>query len=255
MRIASTAAIAFQLAFALTLKNENALCHGFALNTPSTPRTTTIPQQAHARRTHTYEQDSATIFSQMDKDGNGKIDAKELRDYLVEKGPYTDAVVRSIFERLDVNRDGHLVLEELEDGMKQHQLLRATTTADPQTKFPIKPKKQQAKRNNNKKVKTQKLRDQAKQFFEMLDVNHNGYISLTELKEHFMVRRMQQVAQSSGLLFEKGRKQHTVSVQHSEAAIQQLFQTMDVNHDGRITLQDLGEAFVKYPSVRHAFQV
>ena len=178
-----------------------------------------------------------------------------------EKGPYTDAVAKSIFERLDVNKDGHLVLEELDQGMKQHQLLRATTTADPQTKFPIKPKtqskSQQQKRNHKKSRQQQskKIRDQAKLFFDQLDVHRNGYISLTELKEHFMVQRMQQVAQSSGLLVEKGRKQHTVSWQHSEAAIQKLFQDIDVNHDGRITLQDLREALVKYPSVQHAFQV
>lgn len=252
----ATIAIAFQLALSVTVKQE---CSAFTASTLASPHSSAL--HMGPRRTHTYGFDSAAVFSQIDKDGNGKIDAQELRDYLVERGPYTEAVAKSIFERLDANHDGDLSLEELDQGMKKHNLFRAVVTPEPKTahpatKFAVKPKP------NNKKLKKaqqiQHYKEQAQRFFEKMDVNKDGYISLAELKEHFLVKRMQVIAQSSGL-FQKEKSSQPKSSQfvawhHSEAAIQKLFNVLDVNDDGMISLQEWREAFVKYPSVRHAFQ-
>ena len=107
-----------------------------------------------------------------------------------------------------------------------------------------------------------KMEKKAQLLFQTIDADRDGSISLAELKEHFLVRRMQAVAQSSGLLASlksqpttANMKDSVVPWHQSEAAVQTLFQTLDVNADGRITSQDLREAFVRYPSVRHAFQV
>ena len=259
---------------------------------------------AHARRAHTLTATTTTttrprprnnaaqsVFAKIDKDGNGKIDREELQAYLTSEGmPYTKAVAQSIFDRLDANQDGHLVLEELATGMQEHQLFRAITSSkeqskpsksqqlpkkikvvqNPQTAFALKQQQQQRKSQNNKKASMkqwrQRVEQKANRFFQVIDADRDGIISLTELKEHFLVRRMQAVAQSNGLLASlKSSSQRSkaavpenanvVPWHHSETAIQTLFQTLDVNADGRITSQDLREAFVRYPSVRHAFQV
>lgn len=255
------------------------LCQGFSPVGPTTTTTTSTTASAlhaHARRTHTYAIRSAlkssnsprTVFDEMDKDGNGKVDAQELTDYLKEAGPYTDAVSRSIFERLDVNRDGHLELEELAQGMKHHKMFLADVRKD--TKIPIKAKTHNNHKKPNNKKNTKRRRsysDLAQKFFDTLDANRDGSISMQELKEHFLAQRMQVVAQSSGLLESlkggkkssnnKANKANNASAEKawhsSEAAVQKLFQAIDVNDDGRISIQELREAFETNPSVRHAF--
>ena len=237
---------------------------------------------AHARRSHTVvnsknnnSQKSTvqSVFAKIDKDGNGKIDRRELQDYLTSAGPYTKAVAQSIFDRLDENQDGHLVPSELAIGMQEHQLFRAITQKkksvvqnNPEKTFALKQKQQQdnQQRRNKKSSMKQwrnKMEEKAQRVFQAMDADRDGSISLTELKEHFLVRRMQAVAQSNGLLASlksspsAEAKDSVVPWHHSETAVKTLFQTLDVNADGRITSQDLREAFVRYPSVRHAFQV
>lgn len=239
---------------------------------------------AHARRSHTVtsqtkneENTVQSVFAKIDKDGNGKIDRRELQDYLTSEGPYTKAVAQSIFDRLDENRDGHLVPSELATGMLEHQLFRAITQKkntfvqhNPQETFALKqqqrhhqPNKQQRKKKKTSmKQWRNKMEQKAQLLFQAMDADRDGSISLAELKEHFLVRRMQAVAESNGLLASlKSQPSHTkasdsvVPWHHSETAVQKLFQTLDVNADGRISSKDLREAFVRYPSVRHAFQV
>lgn len=237
---------------------------------------------AHARRSHTVisknnsNQKSTvqSVFAKIDKDGNGKIDRRELQDYLTSEGPYTKAVAQSIFDRLDENQDGHLAPSELAIGMQEHQLFRAITQKkktlvqnNPETTFALKqqPRQQKNQQLRNKKSSMKqwrnKMEEKAQRVFQAMDADRDGIISLTELKEHFLVRRMQAVAQSNGLLASlkssptAESKDSVVPWHHSETAVKTLFQTLDVNADGRITSQDLREAFVRYPSVRHAFQV
>jgi len=277
---------------------------------------TTTARQAHARRSHTItpkmdqKQDATvavtskkstasprkkfqfqrkntseqvdvtaqTMFHAIDTDGNGKIDAHEMREYLVSTGVYTEAVAKSIFERLDTSQKGHLQLKELQQGMQHHSLFgekevpnkQQVVVKDPQqTYVPIRnkqqPLQQRRNRNANQRVFQRRLSVEAQAFFEKLDANRDGFVSMKELKEHFMVQRMQAAAQSSGLFSEQPQeqpKQRTTSEDnkkavpwhHSEAAIQKLFEVLDVNADGRISLQELRDAFVQSPTVRHVFQ-
>ncbi|CAB9518429.1 expressed unknown protein [Seminavis robusta] len=236
---------------------------------PQQPSTSTavasmVTTAAHVRRAHSYEESPSTVFDRMDKDGNGKVDAQEMRDYLVDTGVCTDAVAKSIFSRL--SRHGHVDVKQLECAMTQHNLLRqqqppAQVTFPIQTKTVVKNNNNNNKRRNNKTDKIKMYHQQAKQFFEALDVNRDGFISLQELQQHFIVKRMELVAQKSSGLFADNAKKHKsvkrpdlLLAEYSEAALQKLFQTIDMNADGRISLQDLREAFVRYPSVRHAFQ-
>jgi hypothetical protein len=80
------------------------VCHGLSLSGPS-DSVTTNQLYAHERRTHTYKTLQPVpvelLLDQMDTNGNGQIDALEWRNYLVGQGRYTDAVAKSIFERLD----------------------------------------------------------------------------------------------------------------------------------------------------------
>jgi len=279
-------------------------------HTSPTATTTTPPSPAAASRTFSSRSSqpssagtaAKSVFSVIDKDGNGKIDRNELSEYLTRQGPYTKAVAQSIFDRLDANHDGHLVLEELVIGMNDHQLFSAIGSsskqkevstiasnkkivkmiANPQKSFAVSTKRNNNSSNNNtvpnKKNATnmkqwrQKIEQKANAFFRTMDADNDGTISLLELQEHFLIQRMQAVAQSTGLLESLKSKQQpskkvannhdhhhhsngVVPWHHSEAAITNLFRTLDVNQDGRITCQDLKEAFVRYPSVRHAFQV
>lgn len=284
----STTAMALLIAAAVPTS-----VHGFT--TATSPFTTASSVRSASalmavpRRVHTVvnkNQNAAqSVFAKIDTDGNGKIDKKELLQYLTSEGPYTTAVAQSIFERLDANQDGHLVLAELVTGMKEHHLFGAIATskskeqptkkinvvANPKNTFAVVQKPMA--NNDGKKASMKQWRSRVEQkankFFQMIDADRDGSISITELKEHFLVKRMQAVAKSSGLLASlrssddvttetsssSSKKASDVPWHHSETAIQTLYQTLDVNSDGRITSEDLRKAFVQYPSVRHAFQV
>ena len=126
----STKTMAFLIAASLPSST-----HAFASTTMAAFSGVVAPQPststtllAHARRSHTVTRNTnkndentvQSVFAKIDKDGNGKIDRRELQEYLTSEGPYTKAVAQSIFDRLDENHDGHLVLSELATGMLEH---------------------------------------------------------------------------------------------------------------------------------------
>lgn len=60
-------------------------------------------------------------FAQFDKDGNGWLDRKELREFLQQffviykiHFPVTDEYVDSVFREIDLNRDNKIQTNELE---------------------------------------------------------------------------------------------------------------------------------------------
>jgi Ca2+-binding EF-hand superfamily protein len=278
------------------------LCHGFSLSNPSANTNVKSSQlNAHARRSHTYKTrqqhqrqqhvpaEMSQLMDEMDTNGNGQIDAVEWRNYLVTvtQGRYTDAVAKSIFQRLDTRGKGSLPLAQVARGIRDHDLLSpvtmtTTTTAHsmgssnnanavaasntyaPPRTFTVKakqPKRQQqnAYDNNDDKTSQQLYNQQAKRFFDAMNVRYDGFLSFQELSEHFLLQRMQQVARSTGLSSSLTTKQQQqrpdlVAWNLSETAIRNLFQMMDSNADGRISLEDLRHAFVRYPSVRQACQ-
>lgn len=236
------------------------------------------PSQAPARmpgESSTAQLSAASVFDQLDKNSKGKVYAQEVCDYLVKMGPYTHAVARSIFERLDVQRKGHLLLEELERGIQEHNLFgtRSVPSMPVNDNGSETPLRQGTKENNKlyhqstmtaiggytKKHRRQKKRkqstryhQQAKRFFGALQVGPEGFLTLEQLREHFHLKRMEAVArrlQSQGSALTK-----TTAWKYSEPHLLKVFRIVDTNDDGRISLSDLEDAFAKHPSLRHAFQ-
>jgi Ca2+-binding EF-hand superfamily protein len=68
------------------------------------------------------------IFDQIDKDGNGSIDANELKEKLripINSGVLQLESVDEIFNRIDVNSDGKIVFDEFIAGIQAiHKFLQ-----------------------------------------------------------------------------------------------------------------------------------
>ena len=78
---------------------------------------------------------TAAVFTQADTDGSGHINRSELKTALVDVAnglnipPPTEAEIDKAFTALDVNRDGHLSVEEFKVVVKE--TLEAIAALDP----------------------------------------------------------------------------------------------------------------------------
>jgi Ca2+-binding EF-hand superfamily protein len=238
-------------------------------------RQITRPNRSRVQSQRILERDSATIFSLIDADGNGDVSRKELKEYLLDSdGTYTEAVVDSIFTRLDTDRSGSISLGEFHHALQEHELFRAapgieleqkpprrrgatcSTTSNFHSETAETQERQREKGPGEDSLK--ELYDEAKGYFREIDTDRDGSISVSELKDYFMLKKMTQVALKSGLLQQSKNKDKSMSSKRefvfSEPAVDNVFDLLDRNSDGRISFGELRDAFVRYHAVRQSFR-
>jgi Ca2+-binding EF-hand superfamily protein len=84
-----------------------------------------------------YE-DADAVFQSADADGNGEIDASELKSHLRKRRRtftnFSDKAIDNIFESLDVNGDGKISKKELRDAFVKYSALRQAIGERPNSK-------------------------------------------------------------------------------------------------------------------------
>lgn len=152
------------------------------------------------------------IFSVIDIDGNGFLSRQELTSHLTTAG-YQAKIVNQIFSKMDINSDGKVSREEFRRGM---ETLPALQQAPGLGAF------------NMPHYKREILQD-ADQAFQSADADGNGALDEFEFKSHL------------GRMFGRG---------YSEKAIQELFKSLDVNGDEKISKKEFRDAFLKCAALR-----
>ncbi|VDD74448.1 unnamed protein product [Mesocestoides corti] len=68
-----------------------------------------------SKKSHDFDESVKKLFKELDKDGSGKVSAKELVVMLREmKSSLDEATVERLIKKFDTNKDGELSLEELD---------------------------------------------------------------------------------------------------------------------------------------------
>jgi Ca2+-binding EF-hand superfamily protein len=160
----------------------------------------------------TIHRDADVIFSIIDVDGNGSVSLTEMSTHLTSAG-YTKDVINKIFGKLDLNKDGAISRQEFQGGLVLFTALRSAPGLG----------------NYNAQF-VKEIYEDADAVFQSADANGNGEIDESELKSH--LRR--------------------TFVNYSDKAIIKIFGMLDIDGDGKISKNELRDAFVRYSALRQA---
>jgi Ca2+-binding EF-hand superfamily protein len=169
--------------------------------------------------TEQIHKDADTIFSVIDNNGDGSLSLEELTNHMRQAG-YADDAVRKIFRNLDKNNDGGVSREEFRAGLVQYSPLRSAPGLGDYNKEFVK-----------------EIHTDADYLFRAIDTDRSGTISVVELQEH--------------LTRDEGANRNNKYNYWSQAQAN-IFKMLDVNEDGKISMKELRDAFVKYSALRQA---
>jgi len=156
--------------------------------------------------------DADIIFSLIDVDGNGAASMEEVANHLSKAG-YTEKVIKQIFNKMDTNNDNEISREEFRSGMVEIEALQSAPGFG----------------NYNAEF-LDEIYEDADQVFQSADIDGDGEIEESELKNH--LRRM--------------------LPQYTEEAVNNIFRLLDRNGDKRISREELRDAFVRCSALRQA---
>lgn len=156
--------------------------------------------------------DADIIFSLIDVDGNGAATMEEVANHLSKAG-YTEKVIKQIFNKMDTNNDNEISREEFRSGMVEIEALQSAPGFG----------------NYNAEF-LDEIYEDADQVFQSADIDGDGEIEESELKNH--LRRM--------------------LPQYTEEAVNNIFRLLDRNGDKRISKDELRDAFVRCSALRQA---
>jgi len=156
--------------------------------------------------------DADIIFSLIDVDGNGAVTREEISTHLTASG-YTDKVTNQIFTKMDTNKDNEISKEEFRSGMVEIEALQTAPGFG----------------NYNAQF-VKEINEDADQVFQSADIDGNGEIEESELKNH--LRR--------------------TLPQYTEEAVNNIFRLLDRDGDKKISKEELRTAFVRCSALRQA---
>ena len=137
------------------------------------------------------------------------------------------AKVREHFAKLDTNRDGFIVKAEAEAGREQMK-----------AKFAEK----RAERKEHRQERTELRREHT---FERLDSNNDGSISRAEF-DTAHAQRDGRMAHRGPEGAQRGRILHGMMMGSMHAMHGRMFETADLNKDGRVSLQEAQDSAVRH---------
>lgn len=187
------------------------------------------PRAVRARIIASSEDDIAAIhaeadaiFAVIDLDNDGAISRSELGGHLTAAG-YTAAAVSKVFRTLDRNSDGSISQEEFRDGFVRNAPLRnAPGLGDYRSEF------------------VEEIHAEADLIYDDIDHDGDGEISLTELYEHLLAPEF--FAKDGG----------SALVDYSPSTIEKMFNTLDINEDGKVSREEMRDGFVRFSALRIA---
>jgi len=148
-----------------------------------------------------------SMFDLADTSGDGVINQEEFEFYMKKHTNHDKQMIRECFYVIDVDQNGDITRDEARNAfLKKRKDLRGGEISD--------------KAKSYEEELLEVSRD-ADALFDKADFDKNGALSITE--------------------FELYMKRNT---KHSEAAIQQLFHTMDADKNGFITREEVRSAYV-----------
>jgi len=156
--------------------------------------------------------DADIIFSLIDVDGNGAVTREEITNHLTTAG-YTEKVTNQIFTKMDANKDNEISKEEFRSGMVEIEALQSAPGFG----------------NYNAEFLAE-IHEDADQVFQSADIDGNGEIEESELKNH--LRR--------------------TLPKYTEEALNNIFRLLDRNGDKKVSREELRSAFVSCSALRQA---
>ena len=152
------------------------------------------------------------MFDLADTSGDGLISQKEFEQYMMEHTDHDMDTIRECFYLIDVDGNGDVNRDEVRNAfLKKRRELRQGEMSE-------------SKRNLATSLEDQILAasKDADEFFDKVDRDGSGTVTIHE--------------------FEVYMKRNT---HHSDRAIQELFDSMDVDKDGYITREEVRKAYIK----------
>lgn len=147
------------------------------------------------------------MFDLADTSGDGMISQEEFEYYMEKHTNHDSDMIRECFYMIDVDGNGDISRDEVRNAfLKKRREVKGGSVTSEKKKF--------------EEELTAVSRD-ADMLFDRADVDRNGTLSIRE--------------------FELYMKRHT---SHSDAAIHDLFDTMDVDNDGYITREEVRRAYM-----------
>jgi Ca2+-binding EF-hand superfamily protein len=110
--------------------------------------------------------DADTIFSVIDKNGDGSISQEEMTNHMTKAG-YAKAAVENIFKKLDFNSDGGISKQEFRSGLVKFAALRTAPGLGAYNSGFVK-----------------EIGQDSDHLFKTVDTDRSGFISFKELQEH-----------------------------------------------------------------------
>jgi Ca2+-binding EF-hand superfamily protein len=169
---------------------------------------------------HDHAPDIMTLFTEMDTDSSGGLDADEFMHALATTGMSADAI-RTLFNDCDTDGDGHITLLEFSKSLHKHielrKLVRPKAIADAHIANVSKPPAA-AKPLSSKQMRKNVAESRARNIFAGMDEDANGELTIDEF-----VRTLQPYGMD-------------------EVSIRLVFNECDINGDGKVTVLEVRRA-------------
>ena len=149
-------------------------------------------------------EDADAAFRLLDLDGDGEVSVLEMRSYL-QQFNYRDSAVEKIYDALDVDGCGVIHLEDLQDGLAEYCRCEKCETDFKDAVYA-----------------------EADAMFELVDVNGDGEISTTEMRDHLATHG------------------------YTEAAADAVFRSLDGDDNGSLDRDEMRSGLLKYSMLREA---
>ena len=161
------------------------------------------------------------MFDMADASGDGAIDYEEFEAHMMRSGNTDRAMIRDAFNLIDADGNGDITRDEVRNAFLKKRMQAKGGNREPPPPPPPPPSRGPSLQGARQESMIDVSRD-ADALFDKADYDGNGTLSTRE--------------------FELYLKRHT---NHSDAVINQLIDTLDEDHDGVITREEVHMAFKK----------